>query len=161
MEECIMVDVTPHRDLIDYFQALLTPVVAILGIYIAWRQWRTAQNRLKLDFFDRRWAVYEATRNLLGTVTRSGTATHENVRDFVVGTGPARWLFDDELADYLEKEIRQKAVNLMTLDDTLRQVTEPAERQHYVREKGKNSVGLVEQYEQIDRKFGAFLHITH
>ena len=48
--------------------ALLTPTIAVLVAIIAYRQWRTAQNRLKFDLFDRRFAVYDAARNLLSSV---------------------------------------------------------------------------------------------
>ena len=35
-----------------YLSALLTPTVAVLGSLIAYRQWRLAQNKLKLDLFE-------------------------------------------------------------------------------------------------------------
>ena len=41
-----------------YLAALLTPTVAVLGSYIAYRQWHLAQNKLKLDLFDRRFSAH-------------------------------------------------------------------------------------------------------
>jgi hypothetical protein len=40
-----------------YLLAMLTPLIAMIVAFIAFRQWRTAQNRLKLDLFDRRLAL--------------------------------------------------------------------------------------------------------
>ncbi len=37
------------RDFIDILQALLTPLVALIVVGIAFAQWWTARNRLKLD----------------------------------------------------------------------------------------------------------------
>lgn len=33
-------------------QGLLTPVIAAVTTYIAWQQWRTNQNKLKLDRYE-------------------------------------------------------------------------------------------------------------
>ena len=54
--------------------ALLVPTIALFACYIAWRQWRTAQNKLKLDLFEKRFAVYDTARNLFDSVVTSGKA---------------------------------------------------------------------------------------
>lgn len=35
-----------------YLSAFSVPAIAVLGAAIAYRQWRTAQNKLKLDLFE-------------------------------------------------------------------------------------------------------------
>jgi hypothetical protein len=40
------------RELVDILAALLTPVIAILAVYIAWQQWDTNRNKLKLDLLN-------------------------------------------------------------------------------------------------------------
>jgi hypothetical protein len=47
-----------------YAAALLTPVVAALGIYIAWRQAQIARNKLKLDLFVKRLELWESAYEL-------------------------------------------------------------------------------------------------
>jgi hypothetical protein len=63
--------------------ALLTPTIAVIVAIIAYRQWKTAQNRLKLDLFDRRFAVYDAARNLLSSVMTSGEAKNDEMLKFL------------------------------------------------------------------------------
>lgn len=96
----------------NYLAALLTPTVAVLGSFIAYRQWRTAQNKLKFDLFDRRFAVYEASRDLLASVMTSGKAKDEEVFKFkfLSATREAKWLLNNEVATYLEKELYYKAI---------------------------------------------------
>jgi len=57
-----------------YVQALGPTIIALAasGIagYIAFRQWLTARNRLKLDLFDKRFAIYQAMRDFLGGIMR-------------------------------------------------------------------------------------------
>lgn len=43
------------KDWIDISSALLTPVVAILGCFIAYRQWKTSEKQRKQDLFDKRY----------------------------------------------------------------------------------------------------------
>jgi hypothetical protein len=54
---------------VQLVQALGPTVVAVIAAfiagYIAWRQWRTAHDKLSLDLFEKRFAVYEATKNFL------------------------------------------------------------------------------------------------
>lgn len=43
------------KDWVDYMSALLTPVIAILGCFIAYRQWRTSEKERKQYLFDKRY----------------------------------------------------------------------------------------------------------
>jgi hypothetical protein len=59
---------------VSYLQALAVPVFAALGVWIAARQMLIANDKLRLDSFDRqyerRFAVYEVTRGILEQVFR-------------------------------------------------------------------------------------------
>ena len=98
-----------------YLAALLTPTVAVLGSFIAYRQWRLAQNKLKLDLFDRRFSVYEAARTFLASIMTSGKAKDEEVFKFMVATREAKWLLNASVAEYLDKQLYHKAIVLQTL----------------------------------------------
>jgi hypothetical protein len=45
---------------------VVTAIIAALVAVIAWLQWRTAQEKVLLDLFDRRFAVYEELRAIIG-----------------------------------------------------------------------------------------------
>jgi len=87
-----------------YLTALLTPTVAILGAFIAFRQWKLAQNKLKLDLFDRRFKVYEAARKFLSSVVTNGEVTDEALHAFMYGTREAEWVLSQAVADYIDKQ---------------------------------------------------------
>jgi len=84
--------------------ALLTPLIAIIVAYIAYRQWRTAQNRLKLDLFDRRFAIHSAAHDLIATVISYGKIDNKDIFAFLSGIQQARWLLNEGIVKYLEKE---------------------------------------------------------
>lgn len=87
---------------VTYVAALLTPTVAILGFFIAYRQWRTAQEKLALDLFNRRFGIYEAA---IGAITKALSRerfTYADLETFNAGTRGAKFLFNDQVDSYLD-----------------------------------------------------------
>ena len=68
-----------------YLQALAVPIFAALGVWIAARQMLIANDKLRLDSFDRQYerriALYEATRGILEQVFRE-TLTEADTRTY-------------------------------------------------------------------------------
>jgi hypothetical protein len=60
-----------------YGQGFLTPVIAVIATYVAWQQHRTNKLKVKLDIFDRRYAVYEQVSSVLWSIVRSEVTTTE------------------------------------------------------------------------------------
>jgi hypothetical protein len=85
--------------------ALLTPTIAGFGIYIAWRQARTARNKLRLDLFDRRYVIYRAVVETIAKVNRQGYLLAPDLEEFLLATRGARWLFDDDIGKYIDEKI--------------------------------------------------------
>jgi hypothetical protein len=80
---------------------LVAVVVGCLASYIAWQQWRTANHRLRFNLFDRRAAVYEALRDLIGHVQFHGNITAEELGEFYLHIRGAEFLFDDDTRDFI------------------------------------------------------------
>lgn len=96
-----------------YLSALLTPIVAVLGPVIAYRQWRTAQNKHKQELFDRRFVVCSAATTLLAY--RSGRAKDDELFKCLSADRDAKGLYNSEIAVYLGKELWRKATELQCL----------------------------------------------
>lgn len=58
--------------IIDFFQGLLTPVIAIIVTYIAYQQMRTNQAKLKLDLLELRLEVYDSVNKLFDAERSKG-----------------------------------------------------------------------------------------
>ncbi len=145
----------------SYLSALLTPTVAVLGSVITYRQWRTAQNKLKLDLFDRRFSVYDAARNLLAAIMTSGKAKDEEVFKFLFATREAKWLLNIEVATYLEEQLYHKAIDLQTLQAELVSVPVGDERSTNVERQAEIKKWFAAQYIVLDEKFSPFLKLQH
>lgn len=144
-----------------YLSALLTPIVAVLGSLIAYRQWRLAQNKLKLDLFDRRFSVYEAARNLLSSIMTSGKAKDEEVFKFMVATREAKWLLDASVAEYLDKHLYHKALDLQTLAAELEGVPVGDVRTKNIYAQAEIKKWFMAQFEVLDEKFTPYLQLGH
>lgn len=144
-----------------YLAALSTPTIAVLGALIAYRQWRLAQNKLKLDLFDRRFSVYEASRNLLASVMTSGKAKEDEVIKFMVATREAKWLLNQQVADYLDKQLYHKALDLQCLAAELEGVSAGRERTANLQKQTELKKWFMAQYPVLDDYFSSYLQLSH
>lgn len=144
-----------------YLSALLAPVVAVLGSFIAYRQWRLAQNKLKLDLFDRRFKVYEAARDLLASIMTRGKADDDELLKYMIATREAKWLLGAEIAEYLNKQLYHKAIDLQTLAAELKGIPVGELRTKNVRAQAEIKKWFIAQYDVLDTLFAPFLQLRH
>jgi hypothetical protein len=107
-----------------YFQGLLTPVIAGIAIYIAWQQWKTNRQKLKLDLYDRRLKVFERVREILAMMYTT-VSDDKRLFELLSGTRDAEFLFGVEIKDYIE-EVYRRASTLSATNKQLRAILETA-----------------------------------
>lgn len=92
---------------VEYTKALGAPLVALvagaIAASIAYRQWVTARNKLKLDFFDRRMHIYKNAVDLINEYSKAEPADWKRVGELSNALVPARFIFDTEVSQYLEQ----------------------------------------------------------
>jgi hypothetical protein len=150
----------PQSDWITVVQvgaATLSPVIAVIGGWIAWKQVRINRNKLKLDRFDKRFAIHEAAMMFVASIGVEGTVNREVHQDFIVKTRGARFLLSKEIADYMD-ELESASLKLNAAWRGLGTVTNTDERRV---ELGKEIAELTEWYREqfnvIPEKFAPFL----
>jgi hypothetical protein len=140
--------------------AMLTPVVAVLGLTIAYRQWRTAQNKLKFDLFERRVAIYEAAQTYVRHIAREGSTTALMNEDFAAHIRGAKWLLNDTLDRHL-RHLPKRGQDLNWLrEDLLRAHTDDG------RQRAELYVAVcMAEFERepaaLDEQFAPFLQLGH
>lgn len=144
---------------------LSTPIIALLvggfGASIARGQWRTAQNRLTLDLFERRLSVYERTRELLARRMALGNLEEREITEFAINVRVAKWLFDPAMADYLQ-DIAQRTREVAFMQSELWEALDEVRRKHLVSQQRERKEWLDKQlHEVIDIRFAEFLHLEH
>lgn len=149
-----------------YLAALSTPILALFGAFIAYRQWRTSKSKLNLDLFEKRNTIYEAIRSLLAKVMRDGKLSHTDLQDFEVATRGARWLFDDRFSAYVKDTLHSRAIDLIFMSDEIAaQLTneatneDKAARQRLIRERGELMKWFYEQFAVLEERATPFMRI--
>ena len=142
------------------FFSLATVVLGCAVAYVAWQQWQIARHRLRLDLFDRRYKVYDATRKFLSIILREARFEDSQLFEFYAGTSDAEFLFDSALVDYLE-QVRKRAVNMRTHQRVYEHMPVGDERSRHVQAEHDDLVWLMDQLTAMTQVFSPYLSFSH
>lgn len=95
---------------LQILQGLLTPVIAVIAVYIAWQQWKVNERKLKFDQYERRLRVYQEVLTIL-THLHAGEPDLMMLHSFRAATAEADFLFKPEISSYID-EIATRGWNL-------------------------------------------------
>lgn len=141
--------------------ALLMPTIAIFGTILTYKQWRSAQNKLKMELFEKRYSIYDSSKRFLLLVLGSNKTDDEIFFKFRTSTYEAKWILNENIALYLDKQIWDEAINLQTLQAELEGVPAGEERTKNLQSQRDIKHRLQSQFELLDKKFTPFLTLTH
>jgi hypothetical protein len=87
-----------QSDLVKLSSALLTPIVALLGVLIAFVQLNTARRKLKFDLFEKRLEIFRTADKSLSFAIFGQSLTQEEKLLFWQAVKNAKWLFNEEIS---------------------------------------------------------------
>ena len=138
---------------------LLALAVAGTVAYVAWQQWKTNDDRLRLELFDKRFTVYTTTRDfLIGAVNKDGV-TDAELRAFRAATGEAAFLFDYDVSALVTEHLVALTVrhsNLRVGLDTM----PDSERDDATNRMTAIMKQMEDAYLELPRRFRPYLRIT-
>jgi hypothetical protein len=85
-----------------WFAAIGQVLVGLAVVYIAWRQHRTARDKLRLDLFDKRFSIWLSLKRLLAAINSGSMVSFDSIARFTAETSEAKWIFGPEVVEYLE-----------------------------------------------------------
>jgi hypothetical protein len=144
-----------------YVSALSVPVIGLFAASIAYRQWRTAQNKLKYDLFDKRFKVFRQCCVFVSSVVSNGKVLEEDRINFVRQTIEARWLFDKKTDIYLTKGINQKAIDLQGLQNLSEGGLDDAAREENEQKQLEIKSWFNNQFTVLEERFESYLNLKH
>ncbi len=149
---------------VEYVRALGAPVVALVAAIIAggiaYRQWSTARNKLKLDFFDKRIAIYRLAVGVLESGRSSDASNTDSIQKLQDSLYSTRWLFDKEVELYLyelalrsyeRSKKRRRPTDYMEESDFAEALTEFEQRQAI----------YYQERRDLDKLLALFLTLEH
>ncbi|WP_441277701.1 hypothetical protein AB7783_11730 [Tardiphaga sp. 172_B4_N1_3] len=97
--------------------------VALIGYY----QYRTAKLKFALDLFERRHAIYVATRAVVSKISSAGKLDRKEDIEFGETVEAAYFFFGDDVVTYL-KNFQQNVIDIDVFSAEMTAMTNPAER---------------------------------
>jgi hypothetical protein len=155
----------------DFFAPIPTALAAFAAVWVTWyfarhqtkiaqEQADIAKQKLRHDLYERRYRVFDAARKLLCEVASHRIASDEDLRAFVIGTGDAVFLFNDDLANQL-KEIHNRALKLRTFDEAKDDfLVGDKRRESCIAQSGEHFNWLKHQLEGLVDMFKPFLKLS-
>ena len=138
------------------FFSIVTLFLSTAVVVIALQQWRVADNKLRLDLFDRRYKVYDTTRKFLAIIIRDATFTDSQLFEFYGGTSDAEFLFRADVVEYLSK-IRNRAVDMQAAQQLFEPLPVGDERSRHVQAAHDHRLWLGDQITAMTKVFTPYL----
>jgi hypothetical protein len=122
---------------------------------IAERNWQTSNEKIVLELFERRLAIYEQIRGVVGEITRSGTAPDDILFRYGTATDRAPYYFGQEIQDYLEA-IRNHMIDLELSNSMLKNPTVP-DRATWAERRKNHFLGVTDFYKETPALFKPYI----
>lgn len=111
-------------ELLKISQGLLTPLIAIVASYIAWQQWKTNKDKLRLDKYDRGLAIYKEVVRFISIGIREANYNNKELMSFKPNVSEADFLFGEEITKYID-ELQERACKLSYWSGEYRDYSQP------------------------------------
>lgn len=142
-----------------YVSAISLPIIGSVAALIAYRQSQIAGNKLKFELFERRNAVYEVMREAIRK-SANGKLSSEDEFNFLSGISPAKWLFEAEVYEYVDKTLWPKLVDA-GLQHTMIADDVAEGRIKAIKAHAETVKWLIRQLDEVDRLFKPYLQLKH
>ena len=96
---------------VEIFNALLTPLIAILAAYIAWQQYKIQHRTFSGQMYERRYVVFKAFMSFLAEIMREGKVSYQRLGQFYAEASEADFLFTESISSKRE-ELYKRGVDL-------------------------------------------------
>ncbi len=140
----------------DNFWKAVTVLLAVGGVYIAYQQFRLGRERLKLDLFEKRFAVFAAVRRFLSAIAAEGKFQMEQLFEYRRSVAEASFLFESDITTFIE-EIDKHALRLWVVKEKDSVTPLGDEKVRLADGWGKEMMWLTEQLSELKLKFAPYL----
>jgi hypothetical protein len=106
------------KEWVEILNALLTPLIAVIALFIAWQQYRVNHNSLRNQLYERRHAVFKAFMSYLADVMREGKTNYQRTGQFYAEASEAEFLFSKAISKHME-ELYSKGIELVSLHEQM------------------------------------------
>jgi hypothetical protein len=116
---------------------------------------RRQTKKIVLELFERRLAIYEGIRDIIGEVARSGTASDDVFQRFFVAVDRAPYFFGEEVQSYLET-IRIDMIDLGLAHTSMKNMLDP-KRPEWIQRRHNKFLSVTQFYKIAPALFEPYL----
>jgi hypothetical protein len=95
----------------EFILGCLAALIAAFGAWVAYRQYRNDQLKIRHDLYDRRLAVFNGFAEFLAHISQHADASEEAMRAYLQRVRESYFLFGKDISEYLD-DLYRKAVDL-------------------------------------------------
>lgn len=132
-------------------------VVSLVVALVQYAQWRTANQKVVIDLYDRRLKVYTQLEKAIGSVLREGEVSGEALTDFMIGEADARFLFGNDVREYL-KLLRKHFAWLSSFTDDV--IDRRTNRNQLIDLKSEYLGEIISFYDKAPDLFAPYMKLT-
>ncbi len=143
---------------VQVLSALLTPTIAVCAAWIAYQQVKINRNKLKLDRFERRFAIYDAAKSYITQVHFGDPKTEpESASQYLASIRGAQFMLSKEIEQYL-RDLASKGIHLRMAERELERPNVPEEEHKAAAAKSMElHKWFTDQFEELDKRFASYL----
>ncbi len=105
---------------INTYTNIATVGITILALYIAYQQYRIQKAKVRLDLYEKRFRVFELTRNIILKTLKSGPLFNQDVlnslEEFSMATSERHFLFKKDVNDFIAN-LKKDLIEIYSIDD--------------------------------------------
>jgi hypothetical protein len=150
---------------INIFSSLLTPIIAILAVWIAYQQMKSNRDKIRLELFESRMKIFSILRESLGKIITDGSPQNIEFKEFYFAVEQSRFLLNKDLQFYID-EIEKKVRKMRSQDILLYGINGNGglpvgeQRNKICDENTELLKWLVDQIEPLQTKFSDFMKLN-
>lgn len=107
-----------NQNFTEVLSGYLTPLIALIALYIAYQQFHTNKQRFLFETYEKRLAVFMAVQDYLKFILREGNTELKEILEFDQKTAQALFLFDKSIQKKIS-EIYKKSIQMRELQSRL------------------------------------------
>ncbi len=145
-------------DRLDFWK-LVTILIGAFATYVAYRQYRTARAKFKLDLFEKRFQVFASARRFLTKILQKANTDLDALFEFRAGVAEASFVFSTDMTTYLD-EIDRRALRLHTLHEQMNPLPAGEERTALAGTISQELQWLTGQLPELKKRFSPYMEFS-
>lgn len=139
--------------------AVVAIIFGLMQVAIAWRQAKTAADKLRLDLFDRRLEIYKAVKAAIGDAVHTGDVTQAEENEFRIATNATRWVFDNRVHAYVSTTLPLIFGELHRTFANQKDLQFRPDAQHVQKERDAVYLAIRREWTNVDEVFAPYLQL--